>query len=171
MGTWGQALWEAIRQEFADLPDPTHVVRLLLRLVVAMVLGGFLGYQRERVGKSAGLRTYMLITLAAALFVLVPQMAGMTLDGLGRVIQGVATGIGFVGGGAILKLSEERQVKGLTTAAGMWLATAIGIAVGLGRLWSALFSTALAFVILSLLGRIEGWLEGRNGEGPNPIGS
>jgi putative Mg2+ transporter-C (MgtC) family protein len=84
----------------------------------------------------------------------------MTSDGLGRVIQGVATGIGFIGGGAILKLSEERRVHGLTTAASIWLATAVGIGAGLGRLLSAFLGTVLALVILSLLARVERWIGG-----------
>jgi putative Mg2+ transporter-C (MgtC) family protein len=79
----------------------------------------------------------------------------MTSADLSRVIQGIATGIGFIGGGAILKLKEEHVVQGLTTAASIWVATAIGVAAGLGRLWSAALGAGLAFVVLSLLGRFE----------------
>jgi putative Mg2+ transporter-C (MgtC) family protein len=71
------------------------------------------------------------------------------------VIQGLATGLGFIGGGAILKLSEERQITGLTTAAGIWMTAAVGVAAGLGRLGSAVVGTALAWIILSVLGKLE----------------
>jgi putative Mg2+ transporter-C (MgtC) family protein len=79
----------------------------------------------------------------------------MSLDGLSRVVQGIATGIGFLGGGTILKLAQDEEVKGLTTAAGIWMAAAIGIAVGVGRLGTAFLATLFAFVILSLLQRVE----------------
>jgi putative Mg2+ transporter-C (MgtC) family protein len=146
---------EVLKQDFSDLPDSGELFRFLLRLLAAIVLGGLLGYQREREGKAAGIRTHMLVTLGAALFVLVPQMAAMNDAALSRIIQGVLTGIGFLGGGAILKLSEEKTVHGLTTAANLWVATAIGITVGLGRMMSALLTTAAAFVILSVFHRVE----------------
>lgn len=79
----------------------------------------------------------------------------MSLDGLSRVIQGIVTGIGFVGAGSILKLSEERDVKGLTTSAGIWMTAAIGVAVGLGSIGLAILSAALTLVILAVVGRYE----------------
>jgi putative Mg2+ transporter-C (MgtC) family protein len=84
----------------------------------------------------------------------------MNLDGLSRVIQGIVTGIGFIGGGAILKLQEQRVVEGLTTAAGIWMTAAIGIAVGLGRLGLALMGMILTWLTLAIIGRMEGWLSG-----------
>ena len=85
---------------------------------------------------------------AAALFVLVPQQAGMTVSDLKRVIQGVVAGIGFLGAGAIIKNRHEDDVRGLTTAAGVWMTAAIGIACGLGRESTALLSTLLALIVL-----------------------
>lgn len=76
----------------------------------------------------------------------------MSSDGLSRVIQGIITGIGFVGAGSILKLSEERDVKGLTTAASVWMTAAIGVAVGLGSLGIALLGTLFTLIILALEG-------------------
>ncbi len=148
-------IWEELMM---GLPDARQVARVIIRLAVAMLAGAVVGVQRERTGKPAGLRTHMLVTLGAALFVLVPAETGMGLDGLSRVIQGVATGIGFIGGGAILKLSKERDIQGLTTASGIWMAAAIGVAAGLGRLGVALLSAVLTWIILALIGGVEHWL-------------
>ena len=79
----------------------------------------------------------------------------MSSDGLSRVIQGIVTGIGFIGAGSILKLSEERDIQGLTTAAGVWMTSAIGVAVGLGALGLAVMSTILALIVLAFIGRME----------------
>src|SRR5215510_10803809 len=126
---------DAILEELTTgLPDARQLARIVIRLLVAMLLGAIVGVQREQTGKPAGLRTHMLVALGAALFVLAPLEVGMGSDGLSRVIQGLATGIGFIGGGAILKLSEEREIRGLTTAAGVWMTAAVGVAVGLGRI-------------------------------------
>src|SRR4051794_25746863 len=97
-------------------------------MILAAMLGGVLGVERERSGKSTGLRTHMIVALGAAMFALVPQQAGMTLADMSRVIQGIVAGIGFIGAGAILKHSEANEVYGLTTAAGLWLTAAIGMA-------------------------------------------
>jgi putative Mg2+ transporter-C (MgtC) family protein len=129
--------------------------RVLIRLVAAMLLGAVIGLQREFVGAAAGLRTHMLVALAATIFVLVPPRAGMSPEDLSRVIQGVATGIGFIGAGAILKLASHREIHGLTTAASIWMTTAVGVAVGVGRLGVAAVSVALAWIILSVLARAE----------------
>jgi putative Mg2+ transporter-C (MgtC) family protein len=148
-------IWEAILQDFADLPDPARLAVVTVRLLFAALLGGLLGFERERMGKEAGLRTYMLVTLGAAFFVIVPQLEGMPVQDMSRVLQGVVTGIGFLGGGAILKLSNERTISGLTTAAGIWFTAAVGIAVGFGRIGTAMIGTVLAYVILSVLYRWE----------------
>jgi len=117
-----------------------------------MLLGAIIGFQRERAGKSAGLRTHMLVAMGSALFVLGGSAAGMAMSDLSRVIQGLATGIGFIGAGAILKRREEPKIEGLTTAAGIWMTAAAGVAAGLGRIGLALLSP---WVILSLVGFIE----------------
>jgi putative Mg2+ transporter-C (MgtC) family protein len=153
-GSW-QEIGEALREDFSDLPSAAQAIRITLRMLLAAILGGVLGYDREQVGKEAGLRTHMLVALGAALFVLIPQQAGMPLADLSRVVQGLVAGIGFLGAGAILKLSEQGQIKGLTTAAGIWLTAAVGMAAGMGRETSAILGTVLAFIILSLLPRVE----------------
>lgn len=154
--------WQAVVHDFSDLPDLGQVVQLALRLIIAAVLGGVLGFERERAGKAAGLRTHMLVSLGAALFVLIAQQAGTTVSDMSRVIQGIATGIGFIGGGAILKQAEQHEIKGLTTAAGLWLTAAVGIAAGIGREASAILGTVLALIILTGLQRVSSWLDGHD---------
>ena len=133
MGGWLGQIWDAIRADFSDLPDVRSAAALLLRLVVAATLGGALGYEREKAGKAAGMRTHMLVALGSALFVLLPQQAGLSDEGLSRVLQGLVAGVGFLCAGTILKDDDRGRVKGLTTAAGIWLTAAIGVAAGMGR--------------------------------------
>src|SRR5437867_8741440 len=106
---------------FKGLGDVAHIGRIFLRLLVASVLGGLVGLERQREHKAAGLRTHMLVALGAAMFTLVPLAHGMEMADLSRVIQGVATGVGFLGAGTILKLGEEHKITGLTSAASIWL--------------------------------------------------
>jgi putative Mg2+ transporter-C (MgtC) family protein len=148
---WVERSWQTILHEFSDLGSPEDITRIILRLLVAVVLGGMLGYERESVGASAGLRTHMLVSLGAALFVLIPLQAGMEVGDLSRVLQGVTAGIGFIGAGAILKHSHKDDVKGVTTAASVWLTAAIGIAAGMGREATAVLSALFALVILAIL--------------------
>jgi putative Mg2+ transporter-C (MgtC) family protein len=150
---WWQRSWETIQHEFSDLGNPDDITRIVLRLLVALALGGLLGYERESIGASAGLRTHMLVSLGSALFVLIPLQAGMRIEDLSRVLQGVTAGIGFLGAGAILKQTDKNDIKGLTTAASVWLTAAIGVAAGMGREASAIVSAVFAFVVLSMLRR------------------
>lgn len=147
-------IFNTIRDEFSDVPDLERVTRISVRLLLAAILGGVLGFEREQKGKSAGLKTHMLVALGAALFVLVPQQAGVTDADLTRVLQGLVAGIGFLGAGTIIKGSGDEEVKGLTTAAGIWLTAAVGMASGMGREATAVLSTALAFAILTTVPRI-----------------
>ena len=150
----------------AGFPDAAELARILIRLAVALVLGAVIGLQRESVGAAAGLRTHMLVTLGAAVFVLAPLSVDMSAEQVSRVIQGVATGIGFIGGGAVLKLAAEREILGLTTAATIWLATAVGIAVGMGRIGFAAIVVALSWVILAVIGRFSRRAEAREARQP-----
>ncbi|WP_207281557.1 MgtC/SapB family protein [Pseudomonas sp. FW300-N2F2] len=153
MEAWWHEVWITLQAEFADITDAQQMTRVTVRLVMAALLGGILGFEREHKGKAAGVRTHMLVALGAALFVLVPQMSGSQADAMSRVIQGVVAGIGFLGAGTILKNNDgdEAHVKGLTTAAGLWMTAAIGVAAGLGREATALLSTVLALVIFSVM--------------------
>jgi putative Mg2+ transporter-C (MgtC) family protein len=149
---WEQ-IWSAVQQEFSDLGNVGDITRVLMRMTLAVLLGGLLGYERESVGASAGLRTHMLVSLGCALFILIPLQAGMNIGDLSRVLQGVTAGIGFLGAGAILKQRDRNDIKGLTTAASVWLAAAIGVAAGMGREATAVASAVFAFVILAILRR------------------
>ena len=147
---WGQ-IGMAVAAEFSDLPDVAEFTRVVLRLLLAALLGGLLGWERERKGKAAGVRTHMLVSMGAALFVLLASQGGMEDAELSRVLQGVIAGIGFLGAGTILKAEHAEKVYGLTTAAGIWLTAAIGIAAGLGRESTAVLSTVLTLGVLALV--------------------
>jgi putative Mg2+ transporter-C (MgtC) family protein len=151
-------LWQEL---IYGLPDGRHLAIVVIRVVAAVILGGILGIQRERAGKPAGLRTHMIVCLGTAVVVLACLASSMDTSGLSRVVQGIVTGIGFIGAGSILKLSEQREIRGLTTAAGLWMTAAIGVAVGLGSLGVALIGTAATFIVLSLIGAVEARLEKR----------
>lgn len=140
--------------EFSDL-SAVQAAQLAVRLLVAAAVGGLLGWERERAGKAAGFRTHILVAVGSAAFVAVPQQAGVTTDGMRSVIQGLVAGIGFLGAGCILKADHESQVRGLTTAAGLWLTAAVGLAAGLGREVSALLIGTVALFVLHILGRWE----------------
>ena len=147
-----EIFWEELA---SGLPDSRQLVRVISRMIAATLLGAIVGIQREKAGKPAGLRTHMLVCLGTAVFVLACSGVGMSLDAVSRVIQGIVTGIGFIGAGSILKLNEERDIQGLTTAAGVWMTAAIGVAVGLGSLGVALLSTVFTLIILALAGRLD----------------
>ena len=140
-------LWQEL---IGGFPDRHRLAVVLIRVIAATLLGAIVGIERERAGKPAGLRTHMLVSLGTAVVVLACADANMSLDGLSRVIQGIVTGIGFVGAGTILKLNEQREIKGLTTAAGLWMTAAIGVACGLGGIGLAVIGTIVALLILAL---------------------
>jgi putative Mg2+ transporter-C (MgtC) family protein len=147
---WSEVL-ATIQKEFSDLGDVPDIITVCVRLAVALLLGALLGYERESVGASAGLRTHMLVSLGSAMFVLVPLQAGISPADVSRVLQGVTAGIGFLGAGAILKLENENIVKGLTTAAGVWLTAAVGVAAGMGQEATAVLSAVLAWIVLAMV--------------------
>ena len=157
MDAWWQEVWQTLQSEFADIGDARQMTQITVRLLIAAILGGILGFEREQKGKAAGVRTHMLVAMGAALFVLVPQIGGSQADAMSRVIQGVIAGIGFLGAGTILKGKEEeagQHVKGLTTAAGLWMTAAIGVAAGLGKESTTVLSTVLALAVFSVMPRI-----------------
>jgi putative Mg2+ transporter-C (MgtC) family protein len=156
MDAWWHEAWQTLQAEFADIGDAKQLTQITVRLLIAAILGGILGFEREHKGKAAGVRTHMLVALGAALFVLVPQMSGNQADAMSRVVQGVIAGIGFLGAGTILKGKDDDagHVKGLTTAAGLWMTAAIGVAAGMGRESTAVLSTLLALAVFSVMPRI-----------------
>jgi putative Mg2+ transporter-C (MgtC) family protein len=145
------------------MPDSADVI---VRLVVAALLGGVLGAEREFDGQDAGLRTHLLLCLGAALFGAIsvgafadfagdPSETNIQID-VTRVASYVAAGIGFIGGGTILK--HRGTVSGITTATSLWTTAAVGLAMGLGFWVGALTATVLALVALSGLKPVSRWL-------------
>ena len=138
-----------------EFQDTAHLGRVVLRLLIAAVLGGIVGFERLRDGRAAGLRTHMLVSLGSALFTLTAVEGGMSMADVSRIIQGVAAGIGFLGAGNILKSSEQHRVEGLTSAASIWLTAAAGVAVGAGWVWPAVVGILFAWAILAGLRTVE----------------
>jgi putative Mg2+ transporter-C (MgtC) family protein len=127
-----------------------------LRLLMAVGLGGVIGWEREVRGKPAGLRTQMLVALSAALYVMIAEQTSLQRGEpveAGRALAGIAQGIGFLGAGAILQARGE--VRWLTTAASLWAAAALGYATGLGMYALAGMAGALVFIILHLFSAVE----------------
>lgn len=129
---------------------------LLLRPLLALVAGGLVGLERSFHGRAAGLRTYALVSFASALLVGIAQFLDSTPGGntnVARVIQGIVTGIGFLGAGVIVK--EGFSVRGLTTAASVWVVSAIGVSFGAGFLLEGAVAVVLTLGALSLLRVVE----------------
>ncbi len=154
METWWEATGWAV-------PESLEIVRMMSRLLSAALFGALIGGEREWQGMEAGLRTHMLVALGAALFTFVPLEAGGGPAEIAAIVRGIASGIGFIGAGAILKLAAEREIKGLTTAGSIWLTAAVGYSAGAGFMWSALVATLISLFILLVLGWVKPWF-------PNP---
>jgi putative Mg2+ transporter-C (MgtC) family protein len=136
--------------------DVNPLLEMVLRFLLATALGAAIGYQRERAGKIAGLRTHMLVSCGAVLFTLVSiyGFGGGDVD-ISRVAAGVVVGVGFIGGGVIFRGARGEEVAGLTTAATIWATAAIGLAAGAGLYLLSIISTAILVVVL-LMPKIRG---------------
>jgi putative Mg2+ transporter-C (MgtC) family protein len=155
----------------APIPLETDLLTTLVRLGVAVLLGGAVGLNRDIHNKPAGVRTHALVALGAALVTLtglyLAASAGGDPSGVTRVIQGIITGIGFIGGGVILHRGDPMGVEGLTTAASIWVVAALGIACGAGYLMLALIAAGLVLAVLILGGPLERALHRRLARDPN----
>jgi len=141
----------------------TETLIMIMKVTLAGVLGMFIGSEREYRGKAAGLRTYMLVSLGAALFTILSSMAhaGDVVIGLydpTRIAAQVVVGIGFIGAGLII--FKKDRLEGLTTAAGLWTTAAIGMAVGFGFYSIAIYSTILVVLVLWALRYIDQRIQG-----------
>lgn len=132
---------------------------VFLRLGAAVLAGAVIGFDREVRNKPAGLRTMALVALGSAVFVVATASAA-TVDSTSRVIQGVITGVGFLGAGSIIRGRTEESVRGLTTAASIWLAAAVGVACGLGLWMVVVISSGFGLLIL-VLEPIDRWIKAR----------
>lgn len=153
-------------QWLLDMGTPQTIYDVLLRMSLACVLGGFVGWDRESHNKAAGLRTHMLVTLGSAVFTLTAlQMYDLTAHSGGtrgdptRLLQGLVSGIGFLGAGQIIQ--SRGSVVGITTAAGIWVTGAIGVACGGGSYTLAVLSAVFVLVILRGVGYLELLLTGK----------
>jgi putative Mg2+ transporter-C (MgtC) family protein len=151
-------LWDELT---AGLTNPDQLLRVFLRLLVAILLGGLMGLQRVSAGKPSGVRTHCLVCLGTTVILLSCSAAAISLEGASRVIQGIVTGIGFIGAGSILKLSEEHLTHGLTVSVRIWTTAAVGIAIGLGQVGIALIAAVLTILTLAVLAALERRIEKR----------
>lgn len=142
--------------------SPNDWSGLIVRLGIALLVGAVIGFEREIKDKPAGLRTHMLVSFGSALFILIPiliSQANPSADALSRVIQGVTAGIGFLGAGEILRESQPEngrvRVRGLTSAAAIWVSAALGIAAGCGLLLLSLIGSVVTLVVLKVFKRFE----------------
>ena len=126
---------------------------IVIRLAVSILIGGLIGLERELEHKPAGLRTIILVCLGSTIFMLIGFELGLVSSELGRIVAGVVTGIGFLGAGAIIRARGE--VYGLTTAATIWLASGLGLAVGAGYYILATIACVSVLVVLRILGIVE----------------
>ncbi|MCA6574267.1 MAG: MgtC/SapB family protein [Pseudanabaena sp. M57BS1SP1A06MG] len=138
--------------------------QLAFRLILALLVGGIIGFNRQKGGRSAGMRTFMLVSMGAALFVMITLQAEgdstfASTNALSRTLQGVTTGVGFLGAGLILQPSSSTRgtpkVRGLTTAASVWVAAALGAATGCGLWQVSLLGAFLTLFTLSSVKRVH----------------
>jgi putative Mg2+ transporter-C (MgtC) family protein len=155
--------WQEV---FPELHHGEQVASVALRLMAALIVGTVVGLQRELSHKPAGLRTHLLVALGTALLVVAAVNTGMKSGDISRVIQGLITGIGFLGGGTILKLTQEHEIRGLTTAAGIWLTAAASIAAGLGEFAAAFIGVSFALIVLTAVGKFERRIDSSEDEPP-----
>lgn len=144
---------------------------ILLRLGVATLAGGVIGLNRDLHGKPIGLKTLGLVGLATAMVVMLAHSSGETAnmsDATSRVVQGILTGIGFLGAGVIVHARHHFRVRGLTSAACTWLAACVGIACGVGQWRIVIAAIAMAFALLIVGRRVERWLRGMLGDKEEP---
>ncbi|WP_414512740.1 MgtC/SapB family protein [Nostoc sp. PCC 9305] len=137
-------------------------LNISFRLCIALLIGAIIGLERQIRHKPAGLRTHMLVSLGSALFTLIIMQTGglqASPDALSRVIQGIAAGVGFLGAGEIVRQSSQEsqqlEIHGLTSAAAIWVSSALGIAAGCGLWQLGLISATLTFLVLNVFKRLE----------------
>ena len=129
-----------------------EIIQMIVRLLAAALLGAAIGYEREFRGKGAGVRTHMLVAMGSCLFMLISKYGfddSLRFDAA-RIAAGVVSGIGFLGGGLIIK-SRSNMITGLTTAAGLWVTSAIGMGAGSGMVLMSVICTALVLICMEIL--------------------
>lgn len=145
-------------------PEIDGLVAAAVPLMLAALLGAVLGWEREQKGRAAGLKTHILVAMGSALFVLSPELDGIDGANNTRVMQGIVSGIGLVGAGAILRSRSGARVEGLTTAASIWITAAIGMAAGMGLAWPAILATLLAWLVVAVVPKLVGNTPSHDGQ-------
>lgn len=145
---------QALAAEFSF--DAAVTVVAGVRLGMAALLGAVIGWEREQKGRAAGLKTHLLVSIGSALFILAPTLAGIPGGENTRVMQGIVSGIGLLGAGAILRNRQGTQVEGLTTAASVWMTAAIGMTAGMGLELLAILATAMTWLVVAALPKLIG---------------
>lgn len=146
----------------------TNELQIIIKLFLAMLLGGLIGWERERDKRPAGFRTHILVCLGATLLISIALLVNNEMPGrsdVARIAAGIIMGIGFLGAGVIIQ--ARGRVKGLTTAASVWLVAAIGIAIGYGFYFYAIVATIFAMITLMILFHLEkrfGWRDEKKDE-------
>lgn len=141
----------------SELLYPADNLQLFVRLSLAILVGSIIGAEREFQSKSAGLRTNILVCFGSALIVLIPIQLGIaqvSADGFMRSISGVASGIGFIGAGTILQ-GSKKNVRGLTSAAAIWMSAALGMTIACGLLGLGVICAIVTWVVLQVLVKLE----------------
>jgi len=138
------------------------IILIIPKLILAILLGYVIGFEREFSGKPAGTRTYALVSMGAALFTLIAlegfnQYANIDPS---RIVGQIIVGIGFIGAGLIIL--QKHEVEGLTTAAALWTTAAVGVTVGLGWYFVAVLTALLIFIVLFVIGRMEYNMKNKN---------
>lgn len=139
----------------------------IIRLCIALILGGVIGYERQAQSKAAGLRTHTLVCVGACLCMIISIniamdyyfMYGYANSDPERIAAQVVSGVGFLGAGTILANQKERNVQGLTTAASLWAVAAIGLVVGAGYMWIAVAATVMIFIVLRVFVRLDAFMQ------------
>lgn len=153
------------------ISNPATFAAIVFRLMLATAVGAALGVNREFRHKPAGLRTHALVALGAALLTLIGLGMGSTageLNALSRVVQGLVVGVGFIGGGAILRREDSQSVQGLSTAASIWVVSAAGVASGCGMWRTALVTVTLALIVLIAGAPVDRVIRGRRASDQHP---
>jgi putative Mg2+ transporter-C (MgtC) family protein len=162
---WCEGVFERFRGENFERLAKLGVIGAW-RLALAMLLGLVVGMERERRDKPAGIRTISMVCAGACLFVLIGTYTMPNADAMSRIMQGIITGIGFLGAGTIIK--HEFNVEGLTTAATLWAAAGVGLACGLGQYVFAGLGTLAIWVVLKVFRKSNAHRPAANGNPPEP---
>lgn len=158
---WNDYNWGIRMSNFLIMIKSWSEFSIMLRLVVSVIAGGIIGFDRAIKRRGAGMKTHVLVCLGATLVMITGQFIQLNYDGtmdVARLGAQVISGVGFLGVGTII-VTGKNQVRGLTTAAGLWTCACIGLAIGIGFVDGAFFTLILVIFSFNVLSKIDGWIE------------